>query len=248
MGFEFIELHMAVEDEFGIWIPEERAQGIETVRDLYDYIVDTIVSTRPGVCPSMFVFYRLRRALAENLGIDRRSITPDSDFRELLSDEDARREHWERIRDQVGLRITALEMPPEHQRLAGKIRRLERVAYVGLLVAGVILCGILWSWWLAPLAFIVAAFIGGLLAFPCAEWRRAYECSHSTIIPAGHETPRAIISRIVPENDWLIRRESCEWLRANIEERLLHHVREICFYMPGDITLDSRFVDDLKFG
>jgi hypothetical protein len=248
MGLEGLELILAVEDEFGIWIPEERAQEMETVRDFYDYILDTLISTRPGVCPSMFVFYRMRRALAQSLGIDRRSITPDSDFREVLGDEDARREHWERMRDQVGLAIAALEMPPEHQRMVRKIRFSERVAYVGLLLTAVILCGVFVYWWLAPLALITAALMGAWLAFPCAEWRRAYERSHSTIIPAGHETPRAIISRIVPENEWLIRRESREWLRANIEERLLHHVREVACYLPGDITLDSRLVDDLKFG
>ncbi|MGM0494850.1 MAG: hypothetical protein ACQER1_18095 [Armatimonadota bacterium] len=247
MGLEGVELILAVEDEFGIRVPEERAQEMETVRDLYDYIVDTLVSNRPGVCPSMFVFYRMRRALGESLGLNRRSITPDSDFRELLA-ESTRPRHWERMRDDVGLKIADLQMPAEKQRMARRMKRLERVAYVGFVVGAVMLCSTLASWWLAPLALVIAAIAGGLLALPMIGWRQAYERAHATLIPEGHETPRAIISRIVPENEWLIRRESREWLRADIEERLLHHVREVCCYMPGNITLDSRFVDDLKFG
>jgi hypothetical protein len=248
MGLEGVELILAVEDEFGIRVPEECAQEMETVRDLYDFIVDTLVSTRPGVCPSMFVFYRMRRALADRLGIDRRSITPDSDFRELLRDEDARREHWQRMREDVGAKIADLEMPAEKQRMAWRMKYLERVAYVGFVVGAVTLCGVLVSWCLAPLALVIAAIAGGLLTLPIIGSRQEYEREHATVVPAGHETPRAVISQIVPPNEWLIRRESRGWLQANIEERLLHHVREVCCYIPGDITLDSRFVDDLKFG
>ncbi|MGI5818484.1 MAG: hypothetical protein ACOX9R_10370 [Armatimonadota bacterium] len=247
MGLEGVELMLAVEDEFGIRVPEERAQEMETVRDLYDYIVETLISARPGVCPSMFVFYRMRRALAESLGMDRRSITPDSDFRELLA-ESTRPRHWERMRDEVGLSIVDLALPAREARIA-------RIAGTALLWAAVViilavasaLAG--WGGWPMFLAGLpVGACMALLVLHPVLTWHTRYERAHATLIPEGHETPRAVVSRIVPENEWLIRRESREWLQANIEDRLLHHVREICCYIPREVTLDSRFVDDLKFG
>jgi hypothetical protein len=196
----------------------------------------------------MFVFYRMRRALAESLCMDRRSITPDTEFTELLCDEDTRRGHWERMRDMTGLNVPPLALPKREARIARKTGTALLWAAVGITLAVAIVVAILGGW----RGFILGLFGGMIVAFlvlsPFMRWRTRYERQHAAVIPEGHETPRATISRIVPENEWLIRQESREWLRANIEERLLHHVREVCCYIPGDITLDTRFVDDLKFG
>ena len=247
MGLEFVELLMAVEDEFGIHVPEERWQEVETVRELYDYITDTLISSRPGVCPSMFVFYRMRRALAESLSMDRRSITPDTQFSELLPIR-LRRLDWERMRDGLGLSIPDLALPEREARIARKTGTALLWAAVGITLAVAVIVGISAGWLMSVFGLFAGMVIASWVLYPLLKWHTRYERKHATLIPAGHETPRAIISRVVRENEWLIRRESREWLRGNIRERLLHHVREICCYIPGDITLDSRFVDDLKFG
>src|SRR5262249_16894428 len=80
MGLDTVELVMEVEEAFGITIPDQEAEKIQTVGDLYHYILATLGGpplTTPG-CLSAAAFYRLRRQLMGRFRIERRRIQPAS--------------------------------------------------------------------------------------------------------------------------------------------------------------------------
>lgn len=85
MGLDSVELLMAIEEEFGVDIPESDAEKMVTVGEVYEWLKDRIASSSPVACLTQRVFYKLRRALVENYGLENKPITPDTRLSELLS-------------------------------------------------------------------------------------------------------------------------------------------------------------------
>ena len=80
MGLDLVELVMEVEDEFAITIPDADAEKIQTVGDLYQYVLQrtghpAADAPPPAVCGSARSFYRLRAAFGA-LGADRALVRP----------------------------------------------------------------------------------------------------------------------------------------------------------------------------
>ena len=78
-GFDSVELLMALEDTFGIAIPDRDAERIKTAGQLSDYICRRIPvkDADPDVrCASAAAFYRVRRKLVQGLSIKRRDVRP----------------------------------------------------------------------------------------------------------------------------------------------------------------------------
>jgi hypothetical protein len=84
MGLDSVELLLAIEEEFGLDIPDEDAECMTTVDDVYQWLKLRIASADPIACLSQRVFYKLRRALIENYRLERRAITPDTRLTDLL--------------------------------------------------------------------------------------------------------------------------------------------------------------------
>ncbi len=61
MGLDGVELVMAVEDRFGIAIPDEDASRPRTTRDLYEYVWTRVADQGWKPCASQHAFHRLRR-------------------------------------------------------------------------------------------------------------------------------------------------------------------------------------------
>ena len=61
MGMEGVEIVMAVEETFGISIPDDVAQQILTVRQLVDYVTTQVATAPEPVCSTKRLFYQLRR-------------------------------------------------------------------------------------------------------------------------------------------------------------------------------------------
>ena len=72
MGLQLVELIMEFEDEFGISIPDDVAERLQTIEQTVEYIVG-ILGRRHcptlGLCPSARRFYELRRGLLETFNI-----------------------------------------------------------------------------------------------------------------------------------------------------------------------------------
>lgn len=87
MGLDSVELLMAIEEEFGVEIPDSAASTMYTVGDVYDWLKVRTASTDPIACLTQRVFYKLRRALVENYSVERRLVFPDSRITDFLSRE-----------------------------------------------------------------------------------------------------------------------------------------------------------------
>lgn len=84
MGLDSVELVMAIEEEFGVEIPDADAGLMYTVGDVYEWLKSRIASADPIACLTQRVFYKLRRALIENYGVERRLIAPNARLSDLL--------------------------------------------------------------------------------------------------------------------------------------------------------------------
>ena len=76
---------MAIEEEFGIDIPDKHAEGIVTVGMMYDYLKARISETPTQTCLTQRLFYKLRRALLTNFRLNRRDIRPETKLSDLMS-------------------------------------------------------------------------------------------------------------------------------------------------------------------
>jgi hypothetical protein len=90
MGLDTVELVMEVEEEFDVTIPDEEAEKLRTVGDLYCWIAERIGALGIGVCPSSATSYRLRRALIRQRRIERRMIRLETATSDLIVDPDSR--------------------------------------------------------------------------------------------------------------------------------------------------------------
>ncbi len=80
MGLDSVEIVMAIEDEFGITIPDEQAQDCHTVGEL----IEIVWSIGPSDDRSYReVKNRIRSMVAEQMGLRLRDVRPESTWREL---------------------------------------------------------------------------------------------------------------------------------------------------------------------
>lgn len=85
MGLDSVELAMAFEETFGVTISDAEAVKCETPADVIALVLGKIQTSGTKGCLSQRGFYVLRRALTEELGIDRRAVTLDTAVRSLSS-------------------------------------------------------------------------------------------------------------------------------------------------------------------
>ena len=84
MGLDSVELVLAIEEEFGIDIPDRDAEKMRTVGDMYEWLKIRLSTADPQACLTQKVFHKLRRALVENYSLDRSKISPDTCLSELI--------------------------------------------------------------------------------------------------------------------------------------------------------------------
>lgn len=101
MGLDTVELVMAFEERFAITIPDEDAEKIVTPRDVIDYIYARVNHADAKTCLTQRAFYRLRRSLQSELGLERAAVKPATRLAAIIP-VDGRRAAWERLRNGVG--------------------------------------------------------------------------------------------------------------------------------------------------
>src|SRR5688572_32218043 len=94
MGLDTVELVMEIEDAFGITIPDEDAEKIETIGQTAAYVVGRLRLMAPvtearswksrSYCATSRAFYQLRSELRSRFGIPRRLVMPTSRIGELV--------------------------------------------------------------------------------------------------------------------------------------------------------------------
>ena len=84
MGLDSVELLIAIEEEFGIEIPQAEAEQVTTVGEMYDFLRKTLHSTPPVNCITQRMFSKVRKAFTDNYGVPKRSITLDSRLKDLV--------------------------------------------------------------------------------------------------------------------------------------------------------------------
>jgi len=146
LGLELVELILAVEESFGIDIPDEDAQRIRTPNQLVDYLVSRLGVAGGSLCLSQRAFYRVRRGLeAEGLAA-RRELGARSPLEPLFPRPDRKRK-WPAFARRLGRPMPDLRRPV----LLG--------ALGALLVLGV-----------TALAFPEGGGLGALVALPASAW------------------------------------------------------------------------------
>lgn len=85
MGLDSVELILGFEDEFGMEIPQEVAEKMLTPGDVYNYFRAKLADKSGAECLSQEIFYKLRRALVANYGIQRHLLSPDTNLLDHLS-------------------------------------------------------------------------------------------------------------------------------------------------------------------
>lgn len=85
MGLDTVEFLFAVEDAFGVSIPNEAAERMATPGNVVDYLESHLpASAGRAACHSQRAFYRLRSAVMTTHGVPRRQVRRDTAWAEIL--------------------------------------------------------------------------------------------------------------------------------------------------------------------
>ena len=79
MGLDAVELVMAIEEEFGLEIPDSEAEKLQRVGELHTFVVSTLRSRSPAVqVDDAAVWTRLKDVIVEQLGVLPEEVTPST--------------------------------------------------------------------------------------------------------------------------------------------------------------------------
>jgi len=111
MGFDTVELVLEIEEAFDISIPDDRASRMQTVGDVYDFILektaDSTLASR--TCLTAVAFYELRRQL-RSLGLAESRFRPKTRIDRVIP-LIGRRYYWHALSSKMDLRFPRLERP-----------------------------------------------------------------------------------------------------------------------------------------
>ena len=113
MGLDVVELIMDIEEGFNIEISDEEACQAVTVEKMYQCVLDKVTLSSGYRCSSQKAFYSLRKALMENLSIEKKVITPKTNI-ELLFPESERRKRWSKMSENVPYKFPELKLSLIH--------------------------------------------------------------------------------------------------------------------------------------
>ena len=118
MGLDSVAFVIALEESFGIEIPDASAERMLTPRDVIDYLAGVLPLAETGRCLSQHAFYQLRAALRLRSGISDAAITPDSELDRVVPRHE-RSTAWEEIRSDLGAK--SFPGPPAERDWLGRL-------------------------------------------------------------------------------------------------------------------------------
>ncbi len=241
MGLDAIELVMEVEETFDITIPDDEAGQIRTAGDLFHYILLKLPCDGSGSagCPSSRAFHRLRRALMDHHGIDRRRVRPGARMAELIPADDLP-DAWPRLGRDLGWRLPDLVRPPWLCRaLIGGLVTVQfgLILFVWGNLAGFAFealgAAVCWFAITTPLLLGIAVRLTRPLAIH---------------VPASCETLRGILKTVIPSSSFGTLGRDMGSLPSEVWFTLRRIIAEISGADPEMITEETNFLTDLGFG
>lgn len=110
MGLDLVEFMMAIEDAFEIAIPTSDAPQLTTPAQLVDYICDRVEIGDDGPPLVQVAFYRIRRALIEELGVPRDVVHPETRIADLTDRDEF--DVWRAVAIRLGIPAKILTHAP----------------------------------------------------------------------------------------------------------------------------------------
>jgi hypothetical protein len=107
MGLDSVDLLMRIENGFGIEIKGSEAEQITTVGKMYDAVWERLENKRSESCLTQPIFYRLRKAFVEQLGVRHEEFTPAARMEEIVPF-DHRRRRYQLLSKQCGFVLPKL--------------------------------------------------------------------------------------------------------------------------------------------
>jgi hypothetical protein len=103
MGLDVVEFVMAVEDAFGLAVPDAEAERLTTPGRLIDYLAGRLPpgGAEAGACLSQRAFYKLRRATCVGLSVDRQAVLPGTHLAAFFAGEEGERA-WQDAQIELG--------------------------------------------------------------------------------------------------------------------------------------------------
>jgi hypothetical protein len=173
VGLDVVEFVMAVEDAFGIKIPDQEAERLTTPGKLKQFVLASVASQgTSATCLSQRAFYRLRAVLPAYSDVPRRQIGPTSSWEDLLPWRQ-RRQAWVGIGVGAGLPLPRLVRP-------------TWLVIAGFSISVVVAIGALLLWQgdlRVAVAFAVAASLVVAFVMEAATrpWCRRFSPAHETV-------------------------------------------------------------------
>jgi hypothetical protein len=189
---------MGIEEAFDITIPDEEAEKIRTMGQLYDFVFARVARGQAQVCVTSAAFYRLRRALEVVCRVPRERVRPRARLEHLVPLHDRAR-YWQELQARLGnLYMPGLRRP------AWMVKRIEAASLVPLLLAvicAVVVIGMVSRTPAAPFVATVAVlacpFVGilGMFLVCRAACRRTQR--YAVHIPPGCAAVRDMVYTLV---------------------------------------------------
>ena len=237
MGLDSVELVLEIEEQFGIELKDEEVTTTNTPRKVGDLVFSKLKATDESICQSQRAFYILRNAFIKIFKLDRKSITPDMKFRNLIP-ETREKDIWQQIK----LAVAARNWP--------KLSRPLWMLRLFTLIKIVIFFGTIFAWiyyahdnihvYHHYLSLIIFAMFFGCLLVIVFEKIAEYLTIDSTLyIPSEFNSIRDIIPYVITS-------EHIKWTREQVSERLKIIIMDVLPVSESDYTEDSDFVKDFN--
>jgi len=230
MGLDTVELLMAIEERFGIEIPDKEASEMRTVGDMQRFILSKLNISDEKTCLTQQAFHLIRRTAISDFGVSRRTLKPDTLLDSFIPKEH-RTEDWLRFQSTLGV----FPMP-------GLVRPNSlSVAITSLVLITLALI----AWYGTRTDSFGVWLLVGIFVSACVGWAAAKSTiGRKSEFPKGYSSVRDLARFIVARHPELLRRpRSKTWA----EEEVRCTLREVIIAETGvtEFNDNSRFVADL---
>lgn len=230
MGLDSVEILMKVEEAFGIKIPDQAAQEIVTVGDLYNAAWRYLSGKHSDKCQSQKLFYKLRRSFAGKYEFPSQQLRLETSPNRIFPERNRRQEYL-RFSTETSLKLPDLALPGFWQKC------LTGVGFAtigGGLITSLILINFLgYSRWilLIPIAGIITTTILSALLNP-----KRVVISEDTMRAFTQQTLNLNYSTLAGDDGAN---------RAEMESVINHIIINQVGLDPEEVTADKKIGDDL---
>lgn len=228
MGLQGVELVMDLEEAFGIELKDDEVVESLTPRMIGDVIFTKLKATDEHICQSQRAFYILRKAFLNMFNLERKSIKPDTRFRDFIG-----RSQEKEIWGQLRVAIAARSWPG-----------LARPLWMSRLLIGVTLAifgmtnikvyAAIRSFRGIEIGFIAGIVLAAVFAHIAAKLTHPWKVR----IPPRFKSVRDMIP-------YAITSDRVKWTREQVSILVKQTVMENLRIKESEYTEDSRFVEDL---